>query len=155
MRYKFRAWDKVDKVMIYPDQVDRGDRTWPVLLAVGFHGLPIAIDRDCFKQHEITAWNRDHNLELMLWTGLTDKNGTEVYEGDILFDEPDEFFSETRNLFIVEWLENKCGFAFHRNKTRIYENSSDLISDNAGTVLLEVIGNIHDNPELLESGGKP
>lgn len=70
------------------------------------------------------------NFELMLSTGLRDINGTDIYEGDILK-------TSIKNL-VVEWVPKGacwgigCQYLFH-----YYETS-------------EVIGNIYENPELLE-----
>lgn len=78
------------------------------------------------------------------FTGLLDKNGKKIFEGDILraqvckYDKP-EFYA-------VEWWNESCGF----------EPLSDS-KENCGhcgggwnTNWVEVVGNIHDNPELLE-----
>lgn len=73
------------------------------------------------------------------FTGLTDKNGTKIFEGDIV-----DILTENEEIGVVDYddggfLVNADGFCvdFHANI-----NGTDL----------EVIGNIHDNPELL--GGK-
>lgn len=71
---------------------------------------------------------------VMQCTGLKDKNGKPIYEGDVIQDTiiPEYFY-------VVEW--NNGGFSL---KSTI-GNSFRLID----TMRLEVIGNIYENPELL------
>ena len=74
------------------------------------------------------------------FTGLCDCNGREIYEGDIVRNESAGF----------------CGVVQYRDATFIIflgeMNGALLICLQTGS--LEIIGNIHDNPELLK-GGKP
>lgn len=73
------------------------------------------------------------------YTGLTDKNGTRIFENDIVkFDGYPEFYSYV-------CFEN---FAF-MCKSKIFKQYGYYISNESGHKL-EVIGNIHDNHELLE-----
>lgn len=65
------------------------------------------------------------------YTGLTDKNGTKVFEGDIIEWDEKEWGCEHREL--VEW--NCSLFSQRKNDWKEF---------------CEVIGNIHDNPEFLE-----
>lgn len=87
------------------------------------------------------------------FTGLTDKNGTKIFEWDILD------LGQTVNgcnLFSVEWDKNRYGWniRYHvkMNNPRLYEYSveSFFAIDEMTGEGVEIIGNIHDNPDLLE-----
>lgn len=68
------------------------------------------------------------------YTGLTDKNGKKIFEGDIIFD------PEIKDNYIVEFDEG--GFCAGDMFLQAYISFDEFSC--------EVIGNIHDNPELLE-----
>lgn len=74
------------------------------------------------------------------YTGLTDKNGKKIFEGDIVI--------LRFNPCVVKWDSDNACYA-------LYQNSITKVSGfNADTMkLLEVIGNIHDNPELIKQEG--
>ena len=85
------------------------------------------------------------------FTGLTDKNGTKIFEGDIVrhFNNSDEeydigvvYFDTT----LLGWRRTTEG-RFHRIRLGTYKLNP--------TCIYEVIGNIHDNPELLKPSFKP
>jgi uncharacterized phage protein (TIGR01671 family) len=80
----------------------------------------------------------DETLDVMQYTGVKDKNGKEIYEGDII--------KWKDHIFIVKYFEKIGAFGFAFIADDGVEDFYDLsISD-----LSEVIGNIHENPELLE-----
>lgn len=142
---KFRAWDTIDKRMRYEKDVD-GIKEWPSLLAVGFHGLPICIDKDSVKEHEIIGWNRDHNLTLMQYTGLKDKNGTEIYEGDIVTmpigNDPTFMKAEivySFDGFKFKWINERVRNIRGKQIEPIFHNIK----------FFEVISNIFENSDLL------
>lgn len=72
-------------------------------------------------------------------TGLRDKNGTLPYEGDIIHDnESVGIIKYSKGAFVVEWIINKD---FYNDSLHVrYEN-------------IEIIGNVHDNLELVVGAG--
>ena len=76
-------------------------------------------------------------------TGLKDKNGKLIFENDILSGHIDVEFPEDETRKRVVWHEN--GWCTNEPGCDYYEELDDFDSEN-----FEVIGNIIDNPELLE-----
>lgn len=74
------------------------------------------------------------------YVGVDDKNGTKVFEGDIL--------KLKRHLYVIEW-KGGCLYASQSSISTVCRLIEDLIDGGA-----EVVGNIHDNPELLEGHTK-
>ena len=72
------------------------------------------------------------------FTDLKDKNGTEIYEGDILIDDAGEP--------IEHWVVKFSDGGFVGECAGVTESLFELTQ-------LEVVGNIHENPELLEEKG--
>lgn len=84
------------------------------------------------------------NIILMQSTGLKDKNGKEIFEGDILGIETDEGILNV-NVF---WDVKHALFMFESEIHNEKELLAELVEDN--TYPFEIIGNIYENPELLE-----
>jgi len=104
-----------------------------------------------FIKHEDVDWDVMRNKEipvkkvtslfncvLMQYTGLHDKNGIEIYEGDIVC-----IWKENK---VIEWDEHVAGFSWKNCQMKEYLMFRKLIAKDA-----EVIGNIYENPELLEA----
>jgi len=83
---------------------------------------------------------------LMQYTGLKDKNGVEIYEGDILKYPQDSF---GRN-YLISWSNSNCGFWFEPiAKLRQFGSNFEL----RYSTECEVIGNIWENKELINKEG--
>ena len=79
------------------------------------------------------------------FTGLKDKNSKEIYEGDIVT------WSEngiTSNPLVVEFKHGAFGYTYNYEFVSFSGNSNFMFNQFDTDVRFEVIGNIHDNPEL-------
>lgn len=129
-RFRFRVWDTESKELIY-DAENAYDYMRPC------PGGKI-IEADCFGD---VLENKRYIVEQC--TGLKDKNGRLIYEGDIVkriakYDEEESFV-----LLQVAW-NNKNGRYITTDK------KYDTFTFSMFYYSYEVVGNIHENPELLE-----
>nr|DAQ77042.1 MAG TPA: YopX protein [Caudoviricetes sp.] len=126
---KFRAYDSGSLSRMYqPDEVMVGN------------GNIWIIDEDSVAGE----WIVNNDIHLMQSTGLKDKNGKEIFEGDILGIETDEGILNV-NVF---WDSKHALFMFESEIHNEKELLAELVEDN--TYPFEIIGNIYENPELLE-----
>ena len=77
-------------------------------------------------------------------TGLTDKNGKKIFDGDIIRHYNDVINPENFATYIIQHDERHCRFVGYLHKNWSAQLCSDLRDK------YEIIGNIHDNPDLLE-----
>ena len=129
MTPKFRAYDSGSLSRMYqPDEVMVGD------------GNIWIIDEDSVAGE----WIVNNDIHLMQSTGLVDKEGTEVFKGDILHHQ-----IQTEYTFIVKYDKDK-GRWYGDGLSRTYR--IDITKD--FLQYYRVIGNIYENPELLEYKGE-
>lgn len=115
---KFRVWDKVHK------QFQEGD---------------------IIRDFVIGEFIDDPQFEVTQYTGLTDRYGTEVYEGDILRGPKYYESEESTSPVYDQWKVTYKNCSFYLGYSPI-EEDLDWIGNEC-----EVVGNVYENPELLEN----
>lgn len=136
---KFRAWDKVNKVMYKQEDLE----------SIIFETKVICIyTADGYKQRRLS------DFELIEYTGIKDSNSVEIFEGDVIKITYNTAFSEHPvYLGHVEYLEEEEYPAFDLRPWIDCEMNalSWLKSESDESVIkYEVIGNIHNDSESLE-----
>lgn len=117
---KFRAWDNVKDRMYSVGEED------DVVFSIESNGIA-AID----ITEDVDEFKTLHHLEYMQFTGLVDKNGVEIYEGDII-----DYGAD----YSVVRYEDGC-FWSRLGQYQLYNHNKNDI---------EVLGNIYEHPHLLQ-----
>ena len=132
---KFRVWHKQNKVMMWLKQI------------VWFPDREQRITAHPFDQREPTFVGSLCHLEIMEYTGIDDKNGKEIYEGDILD------VDEHKRLCKVIWFEPQACFDTVPIKVMDKHTVFNGLKNSEWSYRTEVVGNIYENPELLKQEG--
>ena len=133
MKQKFRAWDTTNKE-IFKDT-----------FAITESGQVVVVDQSSvFVSPDYVFVD---NLVIMQSTGLFDRNNKEIFEGDIITNGKDVMCMKRHNTlgFYVEQ-KGKVEFIADSAVLEEFEEDAKEIAD-----ILEIIGNIYENPELLEA----
>lgn len=120
---KFRAWDNVQEVMLSVENIDFRN------------------DLITFNEDDNSLTDTFEMITLMQYTGMKDKNGKEIYEGDIvgsLHMRAEVIFED--GSFRFKWLD-KITKRVRKYNEPMFKNTN---------IVFEVIGNIYENKELLE-----
>lgn len=130
---KFRLWSKIGKKFIETDNPDLD-------FVINNNGYLYSIENFYGEIYILPQMD----IEVLQFTGLQDRNGKEIYEGDILkYNFP--YDGRLKHISPVTYLETQSSFGVKD----IYGNEIPLYRITANNYF-EVIGNIYENPELLE-----
>ena len=141
MKPRYRAWIKEEKRMFFSDDILAIDYENEEIVTQQVYfenGLPDDRFIYCYKTDEI---------ELMQTTGLKDKNGKEIFEGDIITDGHTLGVlrnHQTLGFYMVDE-KGKENFLSDTVDTEGFEEAKEFMKNS-----IEIIGNIYETPELLE-----
>ena len=124
---KFRVWDKLERPW---------DKEFKKEMIYDIAGIEFWIKTIRIVDEGRHSWMNFKNVEIMQYTGLKDKNGKEIYERDLVkILDGDGEIAEIK-------------FDYGRYYFEVGDYRDDLC--NCEERFLEVVGNIYENPELME-----
>ena len=133
---KLKAWNKATKKMYEVIKIDFYNEKVGYLFA------------DPITQGEAIGYFKFSDIDLMEYTGLKDKNGKEIYEGDICRWRDLETFNDEilEDIFVVVWNDEKLAWYTQNEDGNFGYDLYEYTDDRD----LGVIGNIYENIDLLE-----
>jgi uncharacterized phage protein (TIGR01671 family) len=133
---KFRVWDKITNQYLQE-------------LGIYYWHIPYSLDGEEITGEAnlvgLSELLKHDNFVTQQYTGLTDINDKEIYEGDIV--QYNQNSSYDNMDFIAKWSDDKLGFIFQSNSGEQLVNQTPHLNRFKH---LEVVGNIFENPELLK-----
>lgn len=127
----FKVWDKENKQMVEWEQLFRED-VWTL--------------KECFTNPE---------LLLLMFTGLKDKNGKEIFMGDVIKVVSTEYDTPHEGIFLITAEIGHWGFSIDWENISGYSCSTHIMGDADDDMCyenVELLGNIYEQPKLRKLG---
>lgn len=138
-RFKFKIWDKTKKKFLPLDSKTENTDSWISIDNTGVYLVERDNALDVAFFTDITE-----DVIILQCTGLRDKNGKLIYEGDIVAD------VVSGCVAIIEYLHSSYSLMAHIRRMDEFVSIEDIcFVDKEGTPF-EVVGNIYESPKLLE-----
>lgn len=134
-RYKFKIWDKTEKKFLPLDSKTENTDSWISIDNTGVYLVERDNARDVAFFTDITE-----DVIILQCTGLIDINGKLIYEKDIIKCSHGSEFA----IGVIEWDSEELQFALK------IEDAFYSIRQKTKFDIIEILGNIYENPELLE-----
>ncbi|EPX3594516.1 TPA: hypothetical protein OT185_001689 [Enterococcus faecalis] len=142
---KFRAWDTYEKEMLenVTPLFDDSNSMMAIITDFQIKGSPGTSEIEIGSYDTTFNWD-EFPYVIMQSTGLKDKNGVEIFEGDVVKVTVNNYGTGERFEQIDKVVYEDCRFCFNDG---FYYSETIKYS---GYENKEVIGNVYENPELLE-----
>lgn len=138
---KFRVWDKKFNMMLGFKSV-----------YINFDEGKIEVTTDTLRYEEVYT-DEIEDFVLMQYTNLKDKNGKEIYEGDIVKREAYIDYEKCSKVNKVEGVIEMYNYSWcivHKGKDKKYIHPLSMEEEFCNINELEVVGNIYENEDLLK-----
>lgn len=130
---KFRVWDKKTKSILNIERWHVEDEYFDL----------IEPNKSVADPNANRVWRRQSDIILMQSTGLFDTNGVEIFEGDVV----ETIYSEKLFTGVIVYDQEETDFKATNGRNE-YGNNFCYLGGNDSNI---VIGNVYENPNLLES----
>lgn len=156
--FDFRVWDNIEKKYIktphglYIENTEHNDASNCNRIIANYEQRAFYIDYP-FNDRNNEYYDNEESISIELFTGLYDKKGNKIYEGDILENEEfAELYRITRNDIVYNIIEIVIYRKNIKGQLYKYTKNADIsfFKSIPSNKYMEIVGNVNENKDLLE-----